>query len=83
MLQRFILLMTFIGCCNVFAQQTETYTYDSLDKKRVHLNTIGMAHLGAWGAVNVLGGGIGYFTTADRELKSFYGMNVIWARPMR
>jgi hypothetical protein len=78
MLQRFILLIVFTGCCNAFAQHSKTYSYDSLDAKRVHLNTIGMAHLGAWGAVNVVGGGIGYFTSADREWKSFYGMNVIW-----
>lgn len=74
-MNRLLLILFLFGVTYTKAQQLH---FDSLDKKRVHLNTIGMAHLGAWGAVNVVAGGIGYFTAANEEWKAFHGMNVIW-----
>ncbi len=58
--------------------QAQQLSFDSLNRKRIKTNKIGMIHLGAWGAVNVVAGGAGYFIAADDEWRAFHGMNAIW-----
>ncbi|MBS1773647.1 MAG: hypothetical protein JST82_12375 [Bacteroidetes bacterium] len=61
-----------------YASAQNNLSFDSLNKTRVKTNKIGMLHLGGWGTINVIAGGIGYFTANDKEWKSFHGMNAIW-----
>lgn len=75
-MKRLLFLVLVVFCYKANAQQL--ISFDSLNKKRIKTNTLGMAHLGAWGAVNVAAGGVGYFVSSDREWKSFHGMNAIW-----
>ena len=37
-----------------------------------------MLGLGAWSGVNLVGGGIGWATAPNKEMRSFHQMNVLW-----
>lgn len=50
----------------------------SLNTTRITTNKTGMKVLTGWGAVNMVAGGIGYFTANTQEWKAFHGMNAIW-----
>jgi hypothetical protein len=74
-MKRLLTVLLLLYMLHVSAQQLR---FDTLDHKRTHLNTLGMAHLGAWGALNVVAGGAGYFMADSKEWQAFHGMNAIW-----
>ncbi len=53
-------------------------TVKQLNSLRLQTNKRGMTILGAWGAANVVAGGVGYLTAQTQEWKAFHGMNAIW-----
>jgi hypothetical protein len=78
--KRLLLFIFFLcACCNVHAQEISFKdTIAAYNSQRLHINRTGMEVLGAWGIVNIAGGGIGYFTAKQDKWKYFQEMNFFW-----
>jgi hypothetical protein len=53
-------------------------TIAAYNDARISINKKGMKVLGAWGLVNIAGGGIGYFVGKNDEGRYFGEMNALW-----
>ena len=73
----FILLTALLFYTSISkAQQKDTLLYFQNQHKKI--NKRGMVVLSSWASVNILAGGIGYFTTTNNEVKNIHLMNSGW-----
>lgn len=73
-MQPIILLAIILYSSAAFAQEFSTIEFN---KAKTKVNQKGMLVLGSWGAANVIGSGIGAFST-EGETQAFHQMNVGW-----
>lgn len=73
-MQPIILLAIILYSSAAFAQEFSTIEFN---KAKTKVNQKGMLVLGSWGAANVIGSGIGAFST-EGETQAFHQINVGW-----
>lgn len=74
-MKKILLLLIFAGAC--FAGICQTSDLLSFERQRINITKKGMLVLGSWSAANIIAGAIGS-NTANREVRHFHQMNMIW-----
>lgn len=72
---RYFLVLTCMTFC--FAGFSQNFSTQQFNESKNKITQNGMWVLGSWGAANIVGSGIGAFTT-DGEMQAFHQMNVGW-----
>lgn len=72
---RHVLFLAFSICC--FTGFSQNFNTQQFNESKNKITQNGMWVLGGWGAANIVGSGIGAFTT-EGETQAFHQMNVGW-----